>query len=296
MIRVKLTEPDDAFAKAGKEELRKYRAFLKASRLAKKAGRAGSKSGKSSKKSFKFKVYGAARSKLLEVFGGKCAYCEGLIENNQPGDVEHYRPKGGVLVGKELKPGYYWLAATWDNLLISCADCNRQRTQLIKGIGRVKAGKLNQFPLADERKRARRPKDIGEEVPLLINPYRDHPEKLLTYEVIKSLDDKMDVLVKPAKTKGLARRRAETSIEVYALQRSGLVSGRTKLAKLILMDMKAITNAKSRLEKDPSNRMLEESLLEAIDLLTLKYLEPGQPYIAMARCLIEPFVSKMIGS
>jgi uncharacterized protein (TIGR02646 family) len=157
MIRVKLGEPDNDFVKAGKEELRRYRAFLRTSKSSNKtppvkARAAGAKPGKSRRKPFKFKVYGSARESLMKTFGGKCAYCEGLIENTQPGDVEHYRPKGGVLVDGELKPGYYWLAATWDNLLISCIDCNRQRKQLIKGLGRVKAGKLNQFPLVEEKK------------------------------------------------------------------------------------------------------------------------------------------------
>jgi len=28
-------------------------------------------------------------------FCGKCAYCESLISADQPGHVEHFRPKGG---------------------------------------------------------------------------------------------------------------------------------------------------------------------------------------------------------
>jgi uncharacterized protein (TIGR02646 family) len=296
MIRAKLIEPTEEFIKAGKEELRRYRAFLKASKASKKtklvkAKASKSKSGKASKKSFKFKVYGSAREKLLEIFKGKCSYCEGPIESNQPGDVEHYRPKGGVLIGKDLKPGYYWLAAAWDNLLISCNDCNRQRKQLIKGIGRINAGKLNQFPLADEKRRAKRPKDVEKEVPLLINPYKENPEKLLVF----ILDEDNDVLVKPARKKGLIKLKAEKSIEVYALQRSGLVSGRSKLARNILMDMAAILKIKCRLEREPSNKALEESLIEGIELMTAKYLELDQPYTAMARCLISPFVARIAG-
>ena len=50
--------------------------------------------------------------------------------------------------------GYYWLAATWPNLLLSCADCNRPRTQDdCDGNARV-IGKANFFPLVDETKRA----------------------------------------------------------------------------------------------------------------------------------------------
>src|SRR5687768_2662118 len=31
-------------------------------------------------------------------FYGKCAYCESLIAADQPGDVDHYRPKARVTV------------------------------------------------------------------------------------------------------------------------------------------------------------------------------------------------------
>lgn len=54
-------------------------------------------------------------------FRGKCAYCEDVIEGNQPGDVEHYRPKKEVRdIDNQIitrvkdgerfsHPGYYWL-------------------------------------------------------------------------------------------------------------------------------------------------------------------------------------------
>ncbi len=72
-----------------------------------------------------------------DYFFGKCVYCESLITNNHPGDVEHFRPKGRVTDlnnkpvmiksnGKEVShPGYYWLAYEISNLMPSCEDCNR---------------------------------------------------------------------------------------------------------------------------------------------------------------------------
>src|SRR5574341_1145443 len=69
------------------------------------------------------------------VFFGKCAYCETLIAENHPGDIEHFRPKGRVTdsMGRQLMvqdengeeyphPGYYWLAYDWKNLLLACED------------------------------------------------------------------------------------------------------------------------------------------------------------------------------
>jgi hypothetical protein len=97
---------------------------------------------------------------LDHVFHGKCAYCETHIgEARQPGDAEHFRPKGRVNYKEEPKtsckkyvramtydyrfspgieiehPGYFWLAYNWKNLLPACKECNSGK------------GKNNQFPL-----------------------------------------------------------------------------------------------------------------------------------------------------
>ena len=75
--------------------------------------------------SFHFKIYKDAtvKSALEKLFHGKCAYCETKYEANQPVDIEHYRPKSAYMVdGKLTKPGYWWLAADWTNLLPSCID------------------------------------------------------------------------------------------------------------------------------------------------------------------------------
>lgn len=50
-------------------------------------------------------------AKLNILYKNKCAYCEQKIELIH---VEHYRPKSI----------YYWLAHSWDNLIIACFFCN----------------------------------------------------------------------------------------------------------------------------------------------------------------------------
>ena len=84
-------------------------------------------------------LYKAAMPFLLKLSHQKCAYCESNITATQPGDVEHYRPKGRIrdALGRIVKttrfavgsdhPGYWWLAYCWENLLPSCIDCNRRR-------------------------------------------------------------------------------------------------------------------------------------------------------------------------
>jgi len=116
-------------------------------------------------------------------FRGKCAYCESSLEG-QPGDVEHYRPKGRVTVSNgsstsetfadagviKPHPGYYWLAYDWQNLLPSCIDCNRPNENKIPGIH---MGKRNYFPV--KAFRAVSPGDEKKEEPLLINPVYQDP-------------------------------------------------------------------------------------------------------------------------
>jgi len=55
------------------------------------------------------------RGALYAMHGRVCAYCQGDLPHNDPGDVEHFRPKSV----------YWWLAYEFANYLLSCAKCNR---------------------------------------------------------------------------------------------------------------------------------------------------------------------------
>jgi hypothetical protein len=116
---------------------------------------------------------------LLKVFKGKCAYCETVISSNQPGDVEHFRPKGRVVDDNfrpirvkyarwdEIDhPGYFWLAYCWENLLPSCIDCNRYRRH--GSTADDGSGKADRFPV--DGNHAYIPGEEANETPLLINP------------------------------------------------------------------------------------------------------------------------------
>lgn len=54
------------------------------------------------------------RAGLNNIHKGKCAFCEQRVEQYH---IEHYRPKAT----------YYWLAFSWDNLLLSCPTCNQNK-------------------------------------------------------------------------------------------------------------------------------------------------------------------------
>ena len=123
---------------------------------------------------FDKKIYGhrTVKQALMRAQHDKCCYCERKVDRYD--DVEHFRPKacyqqtaGGAL----QTPGYYALAYDWENLLVSCAICNRSH-------------KRNLFPLADPSRRAVLPADaIADETPLLLNPALLDPEQYITFDL-----------------------------------------------------------------------------------------------------------------
>ena len=131
-------------------------------------------------------------------FYGKCAYCESLVAHSQPGDVEHYRPKGRITDsnnkvvmitkpdGTQIPhPGYYWLAYHHLNLLPSCTDCNRPSNA---NSGGTLIGKWDQFPVKGTN--AVDPGDEVHEEPLLINPLTEEPDGHLEIDSIGILHAK----------------------------------------------------------------------------------------------------------
>ncbi|WBU47284.1 AAA family ATPase [Kosakonia pseudosacchari] len=127
---------------------------------------------------FEFKVFRSkeVKSALYELFQGKCAWCESRIGSTVPGDICHYRPKGGVAESRK-HPGYWWLASQWENLLLSCPACNRPHQY-----NGVIAGKSSRFPLEDEAQRAFEPGWEEREKPLLLDPTSDDPARHFVYD------------------------------------------------------------------------------------------------------------------
>ncbi|NHQ94289.1 hypothetical protein [Janthinobacterium lividum] len=192
------------------------------------------------RKGFEFVHYkhDSVKTALREMFGRFCAYCESDYACATPADIEHFRPKGAYLVqGKKKaklhKPGYWWLGASWDNLLLSCPGCNRVWTQEIKRVAQVPAmdlaGKGNWFPLADESRRAITEGDEVHEQSILINPCIDNPE-----DHFRFLENGM---IEPKDIRG------DISITVYGLARADLVSSRFDHARRIRFTMSMLKAA-----------------------------------------------------
>jgi len=84
---------------------------------------------KNTGKHIKSDCYKIIREDLEIIYHSKCAYCEkDLSDTDKP--IEHYRPKSECkeFETKKEKNGYFWLAYSWNNLLLSCTQCNRAKS------------------------------------------------------------------------------------------------------------------------------------------------------------------------
>lgn len=104
---------------------------------------------------------------LEAIYHKKCAYCEKAIDDsNVP--IEHYRPKSI----------YYWLAYSWDNLLLCCDRCNTYKGKKFE-IASEKA-LFNRETLNDIHKLSLKYNEI--EQPKMIHPEFEDVENKLIFE------------------------------------------------------------------------------------------------------------------
>jgi uncharacterized protein (TIGR02646 family) len=165
-------------------------------------------------------LYGAksVKNALVKAQHGKCAFCESQVRHIAHGDVEHYRPKGGVRQNGSdplEQPGYFWLAHVWANLLFACQLCNQ-------------SFKKNMFPLVDPSRRAHSHlEDLTAEEPMLIHPVDDEPGVLIGFreEMAFAID---------------GHPRARTTIEVLGLNREELAEMRLDYLKPFRLLLQAL--------------------------------------------------------
>jgi uncharacterized protein (TIGR02646 family) len=245
-------------------------------------------------KSFTFKAYSSEEVKqgLEKLFQGKCAYCESRYAGTQPMDVEHWRPKGMIIEedGREVRPGYYWLAAKWDNLLPSCIDCNRERHQKLMPNGELRPlGKGNRFPLRDSAKRAKAPDEESGEDPLLLHPCQDSPDEHLEFTIDAVMRPKLQSNRQPS-------LKGRSSIDVYALNRAGLVHERLQVLRLIQQRIRTIRQLIDVLDlRDlgPRARVVVEDLLSHEMAALRRFERPERPFCLMARQVIRKFIASL---
>jgi hypothetical protein len=235
-------------------------------------------------------------SRLRRLFHDKCAYCESDVGDDM--DVEHFRPKGGV-TGDRTHPGYWWLAHTWENLLPSCTPCNQSRRQHIASENLTEAqllalrtvkpktayGKANQFPI--EGPRAYPGGVLANERAHLLDPTHDNPAEYLlwsqsgTYSV---------VLANP--NDHWSRKRAISTISVFALNRLRLVQSRTKtLNQLRYQAERTLQELEEDMAAGASPRLVERALKRVEEMRLLQAAD--MPYSAMVKSYIDKFVIEL---
>lgn len=107
------------------------------------------------------------KDKLKHLYNNKCVFCEQKVEQYH---VEHFRPKNI----------YYWLAYSWDNLLLACDNCNIGKGKKFEIRGK-RAKCPNIKSLKNINTIASDKYDIQEH-PMLINPEQIDPKPYLKFE------------------------------------------------------------------------------------------------------------------
>jgi uncharacterized protein (TIGR02646 family) len=273
--------PEDLLTKGAAEQDKAETAYLVYLAEVDAAARRTPPGKKPTKPSVTFKMYKdpAVKKILVDLFDGKCAYCESFYSSTQPMDVEHYRPKGAV-DGEEDHLGYYWLAATWENLLPSCIDCNRQRSQFDEFEQEtLQLGKKDRFPVAGQRAR-KRGEDLEREAALLVDPTVDDPTRIFRFDYDLGI-------ILPRFKSGKKHDRATNSIEVYGLNRAGLVADRRHIIRQFDHHLRVIgllSEVRDGLEDEGLDH-LRYIVGEVIDLeldALFSLADPDRPYSAMA--------------
>ncbi|MQB04540.1 hypothetical protein DXT91_10405 [Agrobacterium tumefaciens] len=150
----------------------------------------------------RFRINRVARDPLMQVFNGKCAFCESDVGATSSPSVERFRPISDAsdLSGKGSPDHYTWLFAEWENLYIACNACARAKRSL--------------FPVSGNRAEPMTPlREIWfTEDPMLLDPCRDNPQDHLLFT------EHGDVRY--------LTPRGEATIKVFNLNREGLVRAR----------------------------------------------------------------------
>ncbi len=243
---------------------------------------------------FTFSVYKRqdVAEALNALFHGKCAYCESSIKAVQPTDIEHFRPKGRV-ADCPRHPGYWWLAASWDNLLASCIDCNRRRYQNAQQLAHdplgdevddlFYLGKGDLFPILGAQYALAETDDHDAEDAALIDPTRRNPKAHLMWLQEQGLS-----LVGPRVHSGTLDPYGRHTYRVFGLNRQSLVELRTARLLEIRAQIVFIEKMLDRaiIMPEPFASEQQDDAFEQF-LSLYRYAEPDQPFSAMVEDLLD---------
>jgi hypothetical protein len=220
-------------------------------------------------------LYKRMRNVIFDAYHGKCVYCEARFMLDQSGDIEHYRPKAGVVdendnvvtvsaVNGQTAPhkGYYWLAYDYCNLFPSCLKCNR----LSKTRAGVLVGKGTRFPVRGFR--ACEPGEETKEQPLLLLPTAPGFDPASHF-----IFDRLTGIL------GGITDEAKVTIRLLDLNREGLPEERRDVYVAVTARLRAVHTLLDLLRTNPSESLRVEL---ANNLLALKAYRLGYKAYCLA--------------
>lgn len=83
----------------------------------------------------------SVRESLSDLFISKCAFCETQVNLHREADVLHFRPIGSAMglhsrkFDAKSNDHYSWFAYEWENLFLSCTQCNRSKRNYFPLVG-----------------------------------------------------------------------------------------------------------------------------------------------------------------
>jgi len=185
---------------------------------------------------------------LKVIYHHKCAFCEQKIEHPH---VEHFRPKNI----------YFWLAYSWDNLLLACLGYNSNKNNHFQ----ILAKKETNYSIDEIHSLCKKYNEFEES--LFINPEQeDEVETKLTFDTdgnIESDDQPMNYTIKTCR-----------------LDRTYLVNSRKK----VFDDFKRKLYMRFLTEKPYEVKM--ESIKDLIQDFIADANDPQKEYLAFRRYII----------
>ncbi len=221
-------------------------------------------------------VWRAFARYLAQMSYGKCWYSESP-DPQSFFDVDHFRPK---LEAKRTdaetdKPGYEWLAFSWENFRYSANCSNRATTNHETG---AVDGKASWFPLIDGSQKASWANRCeASEQPILLDPCSESDMRLLAVDV--------DGRIAPSRyAVGTSVERVTKSVELYGLNLPRLKGARKRVIRDVQRRVESLLDSLSAAGSpncpvSVADKMNVGKDIEAIAELTL----PSSPYSLAAK-------------
>ncbi len=193
-------------------------------------------------------IWGSVKPSFMAAQNRKCGFCEVKLTQST-GDVEHFRPKNAVWTlmnpgvevedlvnvrgrnySKDFDSGYWWLAYSWDNYLVSCPTCNQKWKSAL-------------FPVVQPRNGRPVIGDESQETTLLLDPFgSESPSDHLSFDDLGQVEprQKSQIGTETIKTCGLDREslrssRHEKAVRAHRLLRN-LLASKTAIQTQTILD------------------------------------------------------------